>query len=211
MTEKDKTATREKLLEAVGRIIRESGFAGVGINSVAREAGVSKVLIYRYFGGLEELVKEWVLGNNYWYLDTGEVRRRIGELAPGGPAGLRSYLGELLAGQIDRLRSVPEAREMIRWYLCGESSAAGEVMERVERRGIEITGAFLSVLEGKADAGAMVALLISGIYYLALVSDRTCVFNGVPLDSDEGWGRISGAVDMVLETLFNDMEVKNEQ
>ncbi len=213
MAERDKAATRQTILDSVGVLVRKEGFAGLGINALAREAGLSKVLIYRYFGGLEELVREWVLENNYWYLDTGLVEKRIEELLStgGGADSLREYLAELLEGQMARLRAVPEVREMLRWCLCEESEAASEIMAKVEQRGTDIHNAFMQRLKEKgADAGAMVALLISGIYYLALMADRCSVFNGVALDSEEGWQRISGAVGMILKTLFNNMEVKNE-
>ena len=56
--ERNKEQTKDKLLEAVRAIIRKEGFQNIGVNKVAKEAGVDKVLIYRYFGNLEGLLKE---------------------------------------------------------------------------------------------------------------------------------------------------------
>ena len=53
---KDKELTQEKILEAVDNIIANDGFERVGVNAIAQKAGVSKMLIYRYFGGLDELI-----------------------------------------------------------------------------------------------------------------------------------------------------------
>ena len=46
---KDKELTQEKILEAVDSIIANDGFERVGVNAIAQKAGVSKMLIYRYF------------------------------------------------------------------------------------------------------------------------------------------------------------------
>lgn len=53
--QRDREQTKERLVEAVVDIIRERGFEEIGVNAVAERAGVSKVLIYRYFGDLDGL------------------------------------------------------------------------------------------------------------------------------------------------------------
>lgn len=45
--------TEKRLLEAVSKIIEEEGFTQIGINRIAKKAQCDKVLIYRYFGGLD--------------------------------------------------------------------------------------------------------------------------------------------------------------
>ena len=47
--EKDRETTEKRLLTAVGEIVEESGLESLGINAVAQRAGVSKMLIYRYY------------------------------------------------------------------------------------------------------------------------------------------------------------------
>ena len=63
---KNREQTEEKILEAVGSIIENQGFEKVGINAIAMEAGVSKMLIYRYFGGVEELIAQYLIQKDYW-------------------------------------------------------------------------------------------------------------------------------------------------
>ncbi|THB65154.1 MAG: TetR/AcrR family transcriptional regulator [Desulfovibrio sp.] len=63
---RDKEATKAILVEAVGKVLARDGFLRVGVNSVAREAGVDKVLIYRYFGGLTGLVREFSDSRKFW-------------------------------------------------------------------------------------------------------------------------------------------------
>ena len=63
---RDREETRAKILEAVGKILAEEGFQGIGINNVSRRAGVDKVLIYRYFGDLPGLLREFASSGDYW-------------------------------------------------------------------------------------------------------------------------------------------------
>jgi DNA-binding transcriptional regulator YbjK len=63
---KDRGRTEQKILDAVGKIVKEKDFDALGINAIAEEAGVAKVLIYRYFGNFEGLLREWALGTHYW-------------------------------------------------------------------------------------------------------------------------------------------------
>ena len=54
---RDRAATEERILTAVGEVLARDGFAAIGVNAIAKQAGVDKVLIYRYFGGLPELLR----------------------------------------------------------------------------------------------------------------------------------------------------------
>ena len=54
------------LVDAVGRVLARQGFRSVKVNVVAREAGVDKVLIYRYFGGLPGLVAAFAHSGDFW-------------------------------------------------------------------------------------------------------------------------------------------------
>ncbi|MET1054309.1 MAG: TetR/AcrR family transcriptional regulator [Pedobacter sp.] len=62
---RNKEYTKSKLIDAVGTIIRKYGFTKLGVTRVALEAGVSKVLIYRYFGSFSELVKAYLQENDF--------------------------------------------------------------------------------------------------------------------------------------------------
>ena len=44
---KNRENTERRILAAVDRIVAEKGFEGIGVNAVAQEAGVAKMLIYR--------------------------------------------------------------------------------------------------------------------------------------------------------------------
>ncbi|MUM78904.1 TetR family transcriptional regulator [Pseudodesulfovibrio sp. F-1] len=63
---RNREITQQKLIGAVGKVLAESGFRHLGINQVAREAGVDKKLIYRYFGGLPGLLAAYGDTAHFW-------------------------------------------------------------------------------------------------------------------------------------------------
>ena len=63
---KDRAATEEKIYNAFLAILKEKGPQGVGINAIAKEAGVSKELIYRYFGGLKGLLLQYAQKGDFF-------------------------------------------------------------------------------------------------------------------------------------------------
>ncbi|WP_257670666.1 TetR/AcrR family transcriptional regulator [Parapedobacter tibetensis] len=63
---KNKKTTMRRLVLAVGELYDEQGVKGIGVNKVARKAGVDKNLIYRYFGSLENLLEQYVLMKQNW-------------------------------------------------------------------------------------------------------------------------------------------------
>lgn len=52
---RNRDETRQRILDAALDLVAEAGFPALGVNAVARRAGADKQLIYRYFGGLEDL------------------------------------------------------------------------------------------------------------------------------------------------------------
>ena len=52
---RNRAQTEQRLIDAVGQLLLEEGIEAVRINRIATRAGVNKILIYRYFGGLTGL------------------------------------------------------------------------------------------------------------------------------------------------------------
>src|SRR5512147_3274157 len=78
---RNRKATEQKILKAVGTLLAREGFRTFGINAVARQARIDKVLIYRYFGGMPELLRAYAKAGSYW--------PTIEEVAGGDPGRLR--------------------------------------------------------------------------------------------------------------------------
>ena len=64
---KGRLQTEQKILHALEQLLLEQGFPAVGINSLARQAGCDKVLIYRYFDGLDGLLMAFAESTELWW------------------------------------------------------------------------------------------------------------------------------------------------
>src|ERR1700761_584305 len=55
-----------RLIDAVGETLKEEGYQGLGVNKVALRAGVSKPMVYEYFGNQNGLLKAYIGRKDSW-------------------------------------------------------------------------------------------------------------------------------------------------
>lgn len=56
-----KEQTRERIISAAGRCFRKGGYSGIGVDGLAKEAGVTSGAFYGHFASKEEAFKETVV------------------------------------------------------------------------------------------------------------------------------------------------------
>jgi AcrR family transcriptional regulator len=197
--QRDREETRKEILAAMGRILARKGSKGLGINAIAREARVDKVLIYRYFGGLGELYRAFAMeGNTFPNLEE-LAQGRIAEL-PKLPAA--ELAKTLILGFGRAIRRRPITREMMRWELQERNELTEEMSKERERQSLQ----WLSLapnLQG-ADLAAVASILAAGQVYLTLRAKTSDYYNGIELNSEDGWKRIEGAVALLCDLFFAD-------
>jgi AcrR family transcriptional regulator len=90
---------REQLLDVTKAIVADDGFHAVSIEAVAREAGISRPIVYEHFGDLARLLEALI---------DRESARALGQLEEVLPADLAAGdpAGQLLAGLRSYLESV---------------------------------------------------------------------------------------------------------
>ncbi|MGE4556114.1 MAG: TetR/AcrR family transcriptional regulator [Desulfovibrionaceae bacterium] len=196
-------ATRDNLLEALGRVLVRDGFSAVGVNAVAREAGVDKVLIYRYFGGMQELLAAFGQRENLW--------PDLIELTAGDPTGFarlpaRDKACLLARNFLQALRNRPVAREILAWELVERNELTSALGAARDRTALQI----LSMLQPsagedalKVDLEAAQAVLTAAASYLVLHCGRTMRFAGLEANGDDGWMRIGQTIDGMLLGLLS--------
>lgn len=177
--------TEEKLIEAVGALLRKGGVAALGVNAVAEHADVEKVLVYRYFGGLDGLMDAYAARSDFW--------PTLEELVGEDGALLRDRdkprIGaRVLANYAAALRKRPVTLDLLAWE-CSNRNALTVALERVrEERGREL----LVTLEaaGVPALGDLGALFAAAINYLAVRGRDLRVFGGLPVHGDAAWDHI---------------------
>ncbi len=192
---RDRVATREHVLAAVGRLLARDGFASIGVNAIAREAGVDNVLIYRYFGGLDALLEAWGRANMYG-------AERAGDVIDPASMTPADRAAAFLAAYVRDLRSNPEALEVMRWELVEDNPLTrrlAQARETAGREELEALGVGRRTAE-RLDLACVAAIITAGTLHLALRARSAPDWLGVPLRTDEGWARIERAAVALART-----------
>lgn len=189
--ERDRARTEEDLLSAVGRLLAKSGFDDVGVNAVAREAGVDKVLIYRYFGKMEDLLRAFAERGGRWPTDA----ELLGDDAPTEPAALAAHV---LVRFGRAIRERPETQSILRRELSERNPLTDALAEAREQQAMRLAALIGALGE---DAPAVGAIVAAGLTYLALRAQTVDAYNGVDLRSHASWERIERAVRRIVEAV----------
>lgn len=188
---KNREQTEEKILEAVGSIIENQGFEKVGINAIATEAGVSKMLIYRYFGGVEELIAQYLIQKDYWANTDAAIIN---------PEAVGDSIKSMFRRQVEQLRNDITLRRLYRWKLFTDNQNIRQLRNRREENGCRLIK-MVSALTGCPDAqvAALASILSASISYLALLEDQCQSYNGICLQTDEGWNQLMQGIEMIID------------
>jgi len=205
---RNKELTKRKLIDAVGEIFRKEGHTGLGVNKVARLAGVSKKMIYKHFNGsFNNLIEEYILETDYWMI----FGDRVQELIDNQSSSSQKLITDILQNQFRYFYLDKQMQKLILW----EVSTDSELMRSIHRTR-EATGQKLLELTDQHFAGtgvnfrAVAALLVAGIYYTILHTRfNGGFFSDIDLSTEEGRQEILRAVEMIVGWAYRAAETKD--
>ncbi|MCG8684627.1 MAG: TetR/AcrR family transcriptional regulator [Desulfobacterales bacterium] len=199
---RDKNITSQRLVSAVGSLLAREGFKGIGVNAVAREAGVDKKLIYRYFGGLSGLIEAFGKEGDFW---PSILELAGGDLKAFSQLKLEDRLSAFSRNFIYALRRRPLTLAIMAWEVM-EANELTRELEAVREEGIlAFFKMFFPVDESVQDLQAVVMLVGAAVSYLLIRSGHIDVYGGIGLDTDEDWERIASSIDLIIKGV---MQVK---
>lgn len=200
-TVRNKEKSKEKFLDAVGKILTTKGFSGLKVNDIAAVAGLSKKLIYNYFGGTDQLIDEYIKSQDFW----SNVKNEPANLTINdGGQGLSKAM---LLSQFDYVYKNKELQKIILWGLLENRSSLKNLADSREESGDVLFKKISDPHFGEKSGRyrAIMALLISGIYYLdiyASTNDNT--FCGLNVKSEEGRKEIEEALSFIIDKTYDD-------
>lgn len=197
MTLTRRQQTEKRIMQALEDQIHETGMVGVGVNAIAKRAGVSKELIYRYFDGLPGLMLQWMQTQDFW---TGKSAMLLD--ASSEEQSLQQIILNMLAAQIDALAKNDALKEIRRWELIERNEVSAQLATRREKAARSFIDELTAINdEPGADIAAMLSVMLAGVLYLSLRSKTESHFLGVPIRTDEGWERIRKALEQLSTSL----------
>lgn len=194
MTERDRESTEKRLLETIGKMINEQGFEKMGINAVATQSGVSKILIYRYFGSLDGLIATYIRQQDFWLNFPQEIP---------GCEQLPDFLKQMFHQQIDQLRTNPTLKRLYRWELSTRNEIIIKLWEQREKAGLQLIEKISTLTDyPPKQLAAMATVLATSITHLVMLEEFCPVYNGISLNEPSGWEQIKQGIDILIDQVF---------
>lgn len=197
---RDKEKTKQKLLGAVGKILRTKGYSGLKVSKIAAVAGFDKKLIYEYFGSTEKLIDEYIRTQDYWSKmnqDNIEV-----DISDGG----RELSKMAILNQYEHIKKNKELQKIILWGLSESKPILKKIADEREEMGEML---FKNIVdpyfqEKSTRYRAIAAVLVSGAYYLNLyTAHNASMFCGIDLKSEEGRKEIEKAITEIIDYAYD--------
>lgn len=201
---KNKQVTMGKLINAVGELIRTKGYTGLGVNKIAKQAGVDKVLIYRYFISPEKLIETYVLGKDYWMVFSEKLRNPAAEEM----GDLKEIITSLLENQFDFFFNEIEMQQLIIW----EIAEKGDLMKKIALSRELLVSDLLKQTDqhfagSRLNFRMISALLSAGIYYMVLHKD-VGEYCGIDLRKQAGQNEMKRTLRELIALVFDEKDRK---
>ncbi|MFC3157419.1 TetR/AcrR family transcriptional regulator [Chryseobacterium arachidis] len=129
---RDKEKTKQKLLAAVGKILRTKGYSGLKVSKIAAVAGFDKKLIYEYFGSTEKLIDEYIRSQDYWS-KTNEENLHV-DISDGG----KELSKVAILNQFEHIKKNKELQKIILWGLSESKPILKKVADEREEMGEQL-------------------------------------------------------------------------
>lgn len=196
---RDKEKTKQKLLNAVGKILKTKGYSGLMVSKIAAVAGFDKKLIYEYFGSTDKLIDQYIKSQDYW--STLEQKDMDVDLSDGG----KEMSKMALLNQYESLKKNKELQKIIVWELSESRPILKKVVEQREEVG---EGLFKNITDPhfgdrSEEYRAITALLVAGIYHLNLYTAHNgTTFCGISVKTEDGRKKIEKAIVDIIDFAY---------
>ncbi|PST82694.1 TetR/AcrR family transcriptional regulator [Pedobacter yulinensis] len=196
---RNKALSKQKIMDAVEKILIEKSFTALKVNDIAAVAGLDKKLIYNYFGGTDQLLDEYIHSKDFW----SNVKN---DAVPAGITdGGKAFVQERLLSQFEYVANDQAFQKILLWRLSEQREALEKLTASQEAAGE-------ALLENITDPHfgdraehfrAVMAILISSAYYLNLyASVNGSTFCGIDLSKAEGRESIRRALSFLVDSVY---------
>lgn len=187
---------KRRLKQAVGEILQKKGYRSLGLNKISVEAGISKNLIYRYFGNYQTLIEQYAEEIDFWLSLPNNMDLLCDDEA--------EYFTSLFADMFNYHRDHRALQHLILWELQESNQITAGLLRKREKVGESFFALRDAGFEDKIDFRALMAILVASIYHLSAYSaTQKVTFCGIDLHSEIGRKRILETIGVILKNSCN--------
>lgn len=192
---RDRNSTQNAIVAAFETVLLRDGVAGLGVNAVAQEAGVNKVLIYRYFGDLPGLARHWSSSSNFWPSEHELIGNDLEAFAE---LSVEDRVRAVMRNYFDAIRARPLTVELLAAELMNPNDITRALADGMAKPGTALRD-LTRLDEADRDLSQQVwklTMLVNLITaYLAIRQRSNPMYFGQDLSSDESWDYFRATVD----------------
>ncbi|GAB3427890.1 TetR/AcrR family transcriptional regulator [Niabella aquatica] len=197
----NKERTKDKLIKAIGKILKKEGFQNVRINKVAEIAGVDKKAIYVYFGGLDGLIKAYLRQVDFWQIEKQKLENNNNKELP---EITKDFMFELLKADFQYFSQSSEMQKLVLWGISEKNKTIRALTDEREELGEKVFQKADKIFKDtEVDYRASIAILVSAIYYIVLhVKGNGSTMCGIDMSTKEGKERMFKALERYLSFTY---------
>ncbi|HTN38759.1 MAG TPA: TetR/AcrR family transcriptional regulator [Arachidicoccus sp.] len=204
---RNKERTKNKILDAVGKIIRTEGYKGLIVNRIGKASRLDNKLIYLYFGNVDKLVEMYVKSKDYWNNIPEDLILEV----ESNPVLTKESVVSIMEHQMDYIYNSEEMQKILLWEISEESQLMREVADEREAFGETLFKKSRSNFKNTdVNFRATEAILIGGIYYLVLHARANgSSFCGLDINKDKDYKAIKQTFARLVDWTYT--EAKKQQ
>ncbi|MFD2554279.1 TetR/AcrR family transcriptional regulator [Sphingobacterium tabacisoli] len=186
-------STKRKLLQAVEDILANEGFVALKVENISKVSGVDKKLIYFHFGDLQGLYNAFLRSKDFWLSEAfEEIPQQLNWEA----------VIEVLKKQFSEMKSNKLLTQLLIWELSEKNEILSKLADERDEVGNELLTTIVKNESFKEDVQPLIALLVSGIYYLSMhATINGSLFCGLDINKEEDAARVSATLERVLKNV----------
>lgn len=192
--------TKQLIIRAVGEILQEQGWQGLGVNKIAYRAGVDKKMIYWHFESYNNLLKTYIKSRDFWE----PVLERFSSTEPLDATGLMDYISDVFQEQFSSFYNNVELQKMILWQITEPNPLLRVISDDREDLAEPIAKLTDSHFQDSdINFRAVLALIMGGIYYVIWHArtnkSKVC---GIDINNERDRRALQKAIHQVIDAVW---------
>lgn len=181
------------------KLVQQNGFDNVNVTTLMANANIESNVFYRRYTNIDSLYDKLAKSYDFWINDT----IKISELNDLGP---KLFFAKTLKTLYKEFLDNAVMQKLLIWEIATDNSTTRRTALMRDTMNLNMVEYYdLLFKPAKVNIRCIIAILISGIYYLILHKDRA-PFCSINFNTSEGEKAFSEAIDDLVEVLFNQIE-----